>query len=105
MNAYHYLRAVLFAIAMFALGALILTANFAQAQEQPKPAEQAKGNIDTIIAVLTHNRDAGAKDVVVMITEEHDGPPTRRLRAISAVSVPPEAPDLSVILVIDGKDI
>ena len=96
MHPYFYLRAVLFSLVVIAIGLVCFSA---QAGEQPK------GNIDAIIAVLKHNKAAGAKDVVVMISEEHDGPPTRRLRAISAVGPAPGAPDVAIILVIDGKDI
>jgi hypothetical protein len=98
MNYYQYLRAVLFALAMAAIGALILTANLAQAEDSP-------GNIDAIISTLKAAKTSGAKEVVVMIVDEHDGPKTRKLRPISAVEPAPGSPDMVLILVIEGREI
>jgi hypothetical protein len=96
MNYYQYLRALLFAIAMFAIGAMIVTANLAQAEER-------KGNIDQVIAALQSAKAKGVKDVVVVFTQQHDGPRDVVAYPIDAVGVIPSAPLTAGVLVVVGK--
>lgn len=91
---YAYVRAVIFSLVILVIGSYCIATY----------SEEPKGNIDAVITVLQKAKARGATDVVVMITEEHDGPSSRRLRPITAAGMSPEIPGVAIILVIDGRE-
>jgi hypothetical protein len=97
MNIYNYIRAVLLALILSAIGALIVNANLVQ-------AEEPKGNIDAIISVLQKAQKAGVTTVIIMTTTQNDGQPVITFYPIDVVGVIPTTPPVVGILMIVGKD-
>jgi hypothetical protein len=94
---WHYLRALIFSIAM----ALIA---FGIYSPPASSAEQEEGNIGRVIAALQYAQQHGAKDVVVVITTQGDGPPDTRVLPIDAAGIIQANPQWDGILVIIGRE-
>jgi hypothetical protein len=116
---WHYLRALIFSIAMalIAFGIYSPPASSAEQEEVPptdiarpsdsppaSSAEQEEGNIGRVISALQYAQKHGAKDVVVVITSQGDGPPDKRVLPIDAAGIIQANPQWAGILVILGRE-